>query len=267
VTNGRVVVTNDDGIDSPGLHALARCAVEAGWTVQVAAPHAEASGVGTGLVSYRERGKVPVTRRELPGLPGIEAYAVHAYPAMAALIGCGGGLGPRPDLLLSGINRGGNVSRAVMHSGTVGAALTAGRSGVTALAVSLDVLGADEPAHWDTACAAVAGLLPWLAGLPAGSVLNLNVPNVPDTAADPGPPVWAPLADPGNRHTQVAAPLADGAVDVRTLPAAAGPAPGSDAELLNAGRSVLTALRPVSTDDELMRHPLPGPGDGPGRSA
>jgi 5'-nucleotidase len=251
----RVLVTNDDGIGSPGLHALARAVAAAGATVLVAAPHAECSGVGAGLVSHRDGGgRVTVTPYDLPGT---EAYAVHAYPAMAVLIGCGGGFGPPPDLVLSGVNRGGNVSRAVLHSGTVAAALTAGVGGVTALAVSLDVVDAAEAPEWAAATTAAVRLLPWLGTLPAGRVLSLNVPNRP---GDPGEPVWAPLAGAGNRRTAVAAPLRDGGVDVRSLPVPGGPEPGSDAALLAAGRAVLTPLRSVSTDERLVGTPIGGVG-------
>ena len=77
-------------------------------------------------------------------------------------------------MVVSGINAGANTGRVVLHSGTVGAALTAANFGCSGLAVSL---GAGRSSRWSTAAElAVAGLA-WLADEPAGSVLNLNVPN------------------------------------------------------------------------------------------
>jgi 5'-nucleotidase len=90
--------------------------------------------------------------------------------------------------VLSGINRGANAGAAVLHSGTVGATLTASHAGLHGLAVSLDVLtpaaGAalddadDEQRHWASAADLAVRLLPTLVHTPAGTVLNLNVPDL-----------------------------------------------------------------------------------------
>jgi len=135
----RVLVTNDDGIDSPGLHALAAAAVRAGLEVIVAAPAEQSSGAGAALTATRHEGRTIVERRELPGLDGVEAWAVQAQPGHIVVAALNGWFDPAPDVVLSGINHGANVGRAVLHSGTVGAALTAGISDVRGLAVSLDV--------------------------------------------------------------------------------------------------------------------------------
>ena len=127
----RILVTNDDGIDSPGLHALAAAAADFG-TVMIAAPAVESSGTSAGLTAARDDRRVAVEERD-------GGLAVAAHPGLIALIACHGGFGPAPDVVLSGVNRGANVGRAVLHSGTVGAALTASVNGARALAVSLDV--------------------------------------------------------------------------------------------------------------------------------
>jgi broad specificity polyphosphatase/5'/3'-nucleotidase SurE len=88
-----------------------------------------------------------------------------------------GAVGPKPDLVLSGINHGVNVGRSVLHSGTVGAALTASQLGISALAVSLRSGTVPEP--WDSAADLAVALIPILAGAPARTVLNLNVPALP----------------------------------------------------------------------------------------
>ncbi|HEV2088676.1 MAG TPA: 5'/3'-nucleotidase SurE [Cryptosporangiaceae bacterium] len=192
-----VLITNDDGIDAPGLHRLAVAVAAAGYDVVVAAPSAEASGSGAALTAVTEDGRIVVEKRELTDAPDLTAYAVGASPAYIALLATIGAFGAAPDLVLSGINRGANAGHAVLHSGTVGAALTAAQSGCRAMAVSLDVLfpaaasGSDVDAaiaafkdgqqtrHWDTAADLAVDLLPELAGTPAGTVLNLNVPDAP----------------------------------------------------------------------------------------
>ena len=67
----------------------------------------------------------------------MEAYGLDASPALSVIAGALGAVGPKPDLVLSGINHGVNVGRSILHSGTVGAALTASQLGISALAVSL----------------------------------------------------------------------------------------------------------------------------------
>jgi broad specificity polyphosphatase/5'/3'-nucleotidase SurE len=83
-------------------------------------------------------------------------------------------VGPKPDLVLSGINRGVNVGRSILHSGTVGAVLTASQLGISGLAVSLRA-GA-EPDPWESAADLAVALIPLLVAAPARTVLNLNVP-------------------------------------------------------------------------------------------
>src|SRR5215203_5212209 len=76
----RALVTNDDGIDSPGLHALAAAARDAGLEVVVAAPAEQASGTSASLAAVQREGRTVVARRELPGLPDVPAWAVDAQP-------------------------------------------------------------------------------------------------------------------------------------------------------------------------------------------
>ena len=93
------------------------------------------------------------------------------------IAGALGAVGPKPDLVLSGINHGVNVGRSVLHSGTVGAALTASQLGISALAVSLRV--GVEPDPWESAADLAVALIPMLAAAPVRTVLNLNVPHLP----------------------------------------------------------------------------------------
>lgn len=258
----RVLITNDDGIASPGLHALAAAAAEAGLKVVVAAPASEASGSSSSITAVENDGRISIEQRQLEGLDGIEAYAVHGAPAFITMIATHGAFGPPPDLVLSGVNRGANVGRAVLHSGTVGAALTAGINDGRGMAVSLDTGLNPDGFHWDVAARLAIGLLPFLMELDVGSVLNLNVPN----KAGPGLPeyrtatltrfgiVQTTLAERGQQHVRLA--IADTAEK---------PDPDSDAALLAAGFATVTALQPV-TGTVLPALPASLHGMSPGRS-
>jgi 5'-nucleotidase len=175
----RVLVTNDDGVRSPGLHALAAMAEEQGCEVVVAAPEAESSGSSSAIRVAEAEGRIVMEKQALPGLPGVRAYAVAATPALIALIACRGAFGDPPELVLSGINRGANVGYAVIHSGTVGAALTAVTYGCPALAVSLDVGLNDNDPLWTSAIGFAAKLLEMAVSVPQRVAINLNVPNLP----------------------------------------------------------------------------------------
>src|SRR6185503_13559585 len=133
----QVLITNDDGIDSPGLAALAAVARDAGHDVLVAAPSREFSGASAAITGVERDGRILTELRDLPDLPGVPAVSVAASPAFIVLIALAGGIGPEPDLVLSGINYGVNAGRAVTHSGTVGAALTAALGGRRAAAFSI----------------------------------------------------------------------------------------------------------------------------------
>ncbi|WP_164234346.1 5'/3'-nucleotidase SurE [Microbacterium hydrocarbonoxydans] len=176
----RALITNDDGIDAPGLSALAQAARAQGLDVVIAAPVRQSSGSSASIVAAEEDGRVAVDTVELTGLEGVPAYAVHAGPGLIALIAARGAFGASVDLVLSGVNHGANVGRAILHSGTVGAALTGGLNGARAVAVSLDVGMKPDVFHWETAADAAISLLPLLERRPAGTVINVNVPNTAD---------------------------------------------------------------------------------------
>ncbi|WP_043325154.1 5'/3'-nucleotidase SurE, partial [Micromonospora sp. M42] len=182
-----------------------------------------------------------------------------ASPAYIAVLAGLGVFGPVPDLLLSGINRGANAGHAVLHSGTVGAALTAGNNGIRALAVSLDVLtpaaasagsgGAaiavldsvdDESRHWATAAELAATLLPWLAEADPGTVLNLNVPDLPaDQVAGLRQATLAPF---GQVQVSVAE-RGEGFVRTAVEENAVRAVPGTDIAWLADGYAAVTAIR------------------------
>jgi 5'-nucleotidase len=173
----RALITNDDGVDSDGIRALARVAFEAGLETVVAAPSWDSSGASASLTSVLNDGRFVLDERYDIALPEIRVFAAEAAPAFIVRAGVTGAFGDPPDIVLSGINRGPNTGHAVLHSGTVGAALTASTFGLPAMAVSLDVRG--NEAHWDSATEVAAVTLGWLLASDTPLVLNVNAPNCP----------------------------------------------------------------------------------------
>src|SRR5207248_7418746 len=129
------------------------------------------------FTAVEENGRFVVEPRHYDELPDVPVVAVEAAPAFISRAGLRGAFGEPPDVVLSGINWGANTGTAVLHSGTVGAVLTAASHGCKGLAVSLDIGG---PLHWETAAAFAGRALKWLLDAPARTALNLNVPNLPE---------------------------------------------------------------------------------------
>ncbi len=178
----RVLVTNDDGVHAPGLAALTRALAR--WAeerqeheIMVVAPLANHSGASAAVGTVYEREAVSYRRVRIDGAEGVPTYGVDASPALAVLIAGLGGFGPRPDVVVSGINLGVNVGRSVLYSGTIGATLAGAQLGLRGLAVSLRA--GFPPEQWSTASTIAVALLPTLCEAPPRTVLNLNVPSVP----------------------------------------------------------------------------------------
>lgn len=178
----RVCVTNDDGVGTTGITALARALRDAGHDVLVVAPKDERSGAGTALGRVVGGDVVSWHRTDADG---IEVLALDAPPAMCVLAAMEGIAGARPDVVVSGINHGPNLGFAVLHSGTVGAALTAHIAGIPALAVSVGepstgAHGAPRPDDdpvWGRAAAVAADLVGLVDEWGGQWVPNLNVPS------------------------------------------------------------------------------------------
>ncbi|MCR2812382.1 5'/3'-nucleotidase SurE [Microbacterium sp. zg.Y1090] len=237
----RTLVTNDDGIDAPGLHALAAAALSAGLDVVIAAPASQSSGASASIMAEDHDGRIAVERRDIGGLEEIPAFAVHGGPGLIAMIATHGAFGPPPELVLSGVNHGANVGRAILHSGTVGAALTAGLNGARALAVSLDVGMRPTEFHWEAAAQAVLRLLPDLLARSPGTVLNVNAPNtaeprgVREASLAPFGIVQTTLSEREEHHIRLA---------VEDLPNV--PEPGTDAAHLAEGWITVTGLDSIT---------------------
>ncbi len=256
----RALITNDDGIDADGIRVLAEVAYDHGLDVTVAAPQIEASGSGAAMIATEERGRVLVERRRMPGLTGVMAYAVAASPGFIVTIAMQGAFGRPPDLVLSGINRGANTGRAVLHSGTVGAAFTGSLNGCRAIAFSLDVGLDAESCYWATAEQVADQLLPLVTTADKTTVVSVNVPNIP--ADRVGGVRQATLSRYGAVQMTIAE-LGEGFVRTTLSADEAASAversdPQSDLALLAAGYVTVTALRPYCEEvDARLTLPVP----------
>ena len=165
----KILVTNDDGIYSPGLWAAVE--VLDGWAeVAVVASDREQSGVGPAVTLH-----APVRATEaVPSVPGVPTYAIEGTPADSVILALEKLVG-KVDLVVAGINRGANLGDDVLVSGTVGAALQGYYRDVPSLAISLASLRATD-------FQAAAQILKMLAqqvtegSLPRPLLLNINLP-------------------------------------------------------------------------------------------
>ena len=171
----RILVTNDDGIDSPGIHALVEVLAPA-HAVVVVAPSGNRSGVSHAITADEA---ITMERRHDAA---VLAYACSGTPADCVFLGSTELVGS-PQLVISGINHGPNLADDVNYSGTVAAAVEAALLGMPALAVSL-ASDHDEPharRHWESAAEIVRRCVDEAFDemRVAASYWNLNVPNVP----------------------------------------------------------------------------------------
>jgi len=161
-----ILITNDDGIHAPGLRALANAMRDLG-TVTVVAPSHERSASAQSLTLRQPIYCDQIAERE---------YSVEGTPADAMILAFHTLLSEKPDVVLSGINPGGNIGENIYYSGTVGAAMEAAVNGVPAIAISI----ANRGREFDFAPAAqfARDLLPVILqeGLPPGVMLNVNIP-------------------------------------------------------------------------------------------
>ncbi len=168
----RILISNDDGIDAPGLHALRQIASELSDDVWVVAPETNKSGAGHSL-SLNE----PLRMRKIDD----RAFAVRGTPTDCVIMGVRHVLkDKRPDLILSGINRGGNLAEDVTYSGTIACAFEGTLVGIRSIALS-QVFGyeAGDAPRWETALAHGPHIIKTLIGTdwPAFTLMNINFPD------------------------------------------------------------------------------------------
>jgi len=162
----RILVTNDDGYFSEGIHALATALQPLG-DVTVVAPHMEASAVGHGLTLRR-----PLRLEQV----GDRMYSVDGTPTDCVNIAIDEVLDGRPDLVVSGINKGLNIGDDVTYSGTVAGALEGALLGYQAIAVSLEFTRNTWNFAPSASVAAALAAMLLERPLPYRTFLNVNVP-------------------------------------------------------------------------------------------
>jgi len=176
-----VMVVNDDGIDSPGIAAVATVlAHDPSYRVTVVAPAEQQSGMGHALVIHSE-----IRAKPHAAVSGCAAWSVEATPATTTRIGVSALLADDPpDLIVSGINRGENIGRAAWYSGTIGGAREAILAGFPSVAFSLALNWQDPQPDFVAAARWVKPVVDALRdhGLPEGVFLNVNIPVDPVAA-------------------------------------------------------------------------------------
>ncbi len=247
----RILVTNDDGVDSAGIHALAAALVADDHDVLVVAPSDDRSGSGASIGRLYGSGPPPVVRHVWEEMPDLSVHAIDAPPATAVFAACLGAFGDLPDLIASGINPGANTGHLVLHSGTVGATLTGAGYGVPGIAVSME-WSQSHDYHWETAAAIAAAAVEWAAKPDTEPrVLNINVPNRPlgelrgvrEAELAPAGEVWVASADVSSGDLKL------------EIKGRADPAPGTDVAIVHAGYVSVTPLMSI------VRGPAAGAAD------
>jgi 5'-nucleotidase len=169
----RILISNDDGVHAPGIAVVAQT-LQAIGTVIIVAPADNQSGKGHSIVTSE-----PMIREDLTLPNGLKAIGLTATPASTINVAIRNILMPKPDLVVSGINRGYNLGFSAYLSGTVGAAREGAMHGVPAIATSLAEAGA--PRDFVYAAEEVLGVARRIKqyGLPPNTFLNVNIPAVP----------------------------------------------------------------------------------------
>ncbi|GAB3743601.1 5'/3'-nucleotidase SurE [Lysobacter olei] len=167
----RVLVSNDDGVDAPGIRALAQGLRAAGHEVLVVAPDRDRSGASNSLTLD---GPIRVVRLDE------NTWRVHGTPTDSVHVAITGMLESEPDIVVSGINSASNMGDDVIYSGTVAAAMEGRFLGLPSVAMSLATRDHDGR-YYETAARAAAEIIARLASdpLPADTILNVNVPDIP----------------------------------------------------------------------------------------
>jgi 5'-nucleotidase len=174
----RILLTNDDGIHAEGLEALERIAAALGDEVWLCAPEYEQSGASRALTLAE-----PLRVRTL----GPRRFAVDGTPTDCVMLAVSELMPERPDLVLSGVNRGQNLGEDVSMSGTVAGAIQGMALGIPAIALSqaLPTFHVDERAPYEMAETHAPAILrrALQAGWPADVILNINFPHIDGGAA------------------------------------------------------------------------------------
>ena len=233
----RVLVSNDDGVEAPGIRVLADGLRAAGHEVTVVAPDRDRSGASNSLTLDQ-----PIRVKEI----GERVWRVGGTPTDCVHLALTGLLDADPDMVVSGINSAANLGDDVIYSGTVAAAMEGRFLGLPAVAMSLATRD-HRGEHYETAARAAVEIIARLQKdpLPADTILNVNVPDIP----------WSEVrgfevSRLGNRHrSEPCVQQADPRGRTWWWIGAAGPeqdaGPGTD---FNAVRSGNIAITPINVD-------------------
>ena len=169
-----ILITNDDGIFAPGIFALWEAIHEIG-EIFIAAPDTEKSAVGHAITISD-----PIRVEKISRKNGFSGYAVAGTPADCVKIAVRALMERPPDIVISGINAGANVGASLLYSGTVSAATEGTLLNIPSIAVSLDSLTVKD---FSFAGKVAANMVRQILekGLPTGTLLNVNVPALPES--------------------------------------------------------------------------------------
>jgi 5'-nucleotidase len=244
----RILVTNDDGIHAPGLTACEEIARALSDDVWVVAPETDQSGVSHSL-SLND----PLRLREVSE----RHFAVKGTPTDCVIMGVRHLLGDKPDLVLSGVNRGRNAAEDVTYSGTVAGAMEGTVLGIPSFALSQAYsFSTKRMPPWECAVAHAPDVIRRVlaAGMPKDVLVNVNFPD-----CAPGDVAGIAVAVQGKRDQELL--RIDARHDGRGNPyywiafgrgGVVGAAPGSDLAALNENRISVTPLRLDLTDEPFM---------------
>ncbi|MBV9251390.1 MAG: 5'/3'-nucleotidase SurE [Acetobacteraceae bacterium] len=240
----RILLTNDDGIDAPGLAVLEQIAAELAREVWIVAPEHDQSGVSHAISLHHA---IRVSNR------GERRFGISGTPGDCAVMGiCHLMKDTPPQLLLSGVNRGLNLGMETVFSGTVGGAMTGMMLGVPSIALSQAYRDRNN-VPWDTARTLAAGVVREMlrVGWSSDACLNINFPPLPTGEVGP-----ITLARQG--VGMVAGMHVDTRVDPRGMTyhwlnfrrGEREQGPESDYDAMRAGKIVVTPLRYDRTDED-----------------
>ncbi|OXT07593.1 5'/3'-nucleotidase SurE [Thermoanaerobacterium thermosaccharolyticum] len=167
-----VLLTNDDGILSPGINKLADI-LKGSYNVVVVAPDRERSAVGHAITMHK-----PLRIKKIKDEENLKIFHANGTPSDCVKLGIDVVMKDKPDIIVSGINDGFNLGTDILYSGTVSAAMEGSINGFSSIAISLEA-GSDIT---DKALLFIKKLIKSVAknGLPKNALLNVNIPNISD---------------------------------------------------------------------------------------
>lgn len=168
----KILITNDDGLYAPGIKALWE-AITPIADVMVVAPSDNVSGAGVSITINN-----PLRMEEVEWKSGVKAWKVSGKPADCIKLGLNAFLPQKPDLILSGINRGSNSGRTVFYSGTVGGVIEGALRGVPGIAFSYEKYEKPDFNHLKRYIVSIIEHT-LKHPLPSGTILNVNFPDQP----------------------------------------------------------------------------------------